>query len=124
MIFYQWRDSILTSPAKRDKIILANLLLSLAINVFIWLALILVLGARGQYIILGYNMYFGISAFGPWYNILLIPILSLLVIALNFSLSFYLYLKEIILSYFLAAVALVFNLLLLVSALIIIYVNI
>ena len=124
MIFYQWRDSILTSPAKRDKIILANLLLSLAINVFIWLALILVLGARGQYIILGYNMYFGISAFGPWYNILLIPILSLLVIALNFSLSFYLYLKEIILSYFLAAVALIFNLLLLVSALIIIYVNI
>ena len=124
MIFYQWRDSILTSPAKRDKIILANLLLSLAINVFIWLALILVLGARGQYIILGYNMYFGISAFGPWYSILLMPILSLLVIALNFSLSFYLYLKEIILSYFLAAVALVFNLLLLVSALIIIYVNI
>ena len=124
MLFYQWRDSILTSPAKRDKIILANLLLSLAINVFLWLTLILVLSARGQYIILGYNMYFGISAFGPWYNILLIPILSLLVIALNFSLSFYLYLKEIILSYFLAAVALIFNLLLLVSALIIIYVNI
>jgi len=124
MIFYQLRDSILTSPAKRDKIILANLLLSLAVNIFLWLALILVLGTRGQYIILGYNMYFGISAFGPWYNILLIPILSLLVIALNFSLSFYLYLKEIILSYFLASTALILNLLLLVSALVIIYVNI
>lgn len=124
MILYQLQDSILMSPGRRDKLILMNLFLSLALNMVLWLLLILNFWQAREYIILGYNIYFGISAFGQWYQILLLPLLGLIVILLNFSLSFYLYLKEKLISYFLASTALIFHLIIFLASVIIIYVNI
>lgn len=112
------------SPAKRDRLIIMNLLLSVAINIVLWALLILNFWFSREYIILGYNIYFGISSFGPWYQVLLMPILGLLVILVNFSLSFSLYLKEKIISYLLSLVATIFSAIIFLAALIIIYVNI
>lgn len=112
------------SPAKRDRLVMMNLFLSVAINVVLWALLIFNFWQSSKYVVLGYNIYFGISDFGPWYQSLVMPILGLVVIFLNFSLGFSLYLKEKILSYFLAFVASIFNIIIFLAALIIIYVNI
>ncbi|MDO8668802.1 MAG: hypothetical protein Q7K65_00730 [Candidatus Buchananbacteria bacterium] len=101
-----------------------NLFLSVLINAIMWVLLIFNFWQDSQYIVLGYNIYFGISSFGPWYQILLMPILGVAVILLNFSLSFSLYLKEKILSYSLAFIASIFNFIIFLAANIIIYVNI
>lgn len=124
MILYKIQDSILMSPAKRDRLIIMNLFLSVLINAIMWVLLIFNFWQDSQYIVLGYNIYFGISSFGPWYQILLMPILGVAVILLNFSLSFSLYLKEKILSYSLAFIASIFNFIIFLAANIIIYVNI
>ena len=124
MIFYKLQELILKSPAKRDRLILANLFLAIAIDMAIWLLLIFNFWRSSEYIVLGYNIYFGISSFGHWYQVLLLPILGLIIIIFNFTLAFNLYLKEKILSYFLALGSLIFNILILITSLIIIYVNI
>lgn len=124
MILYKIQDSILMSPAKRDRIIVASLAISLVINVVLWVLLIFNFVQGSQYVVLGYNIYFGISAFGPWYKVLLMPALALLVILFNFPLAFSVYLKEKMMSYFLSFVALLCNIIIFLAALIIIYVNI
>jgi len=124
MILYKIQDSILKSPAKRDRLIISNLFLSLTINIFLWFFLLYNFWQANQYVVLGYNIYFGISLLGHWYQILIMPIMGLVVIAFNFSLGFYFYLKERLISYFLAGIASVFNIIVLLAALIIIYVNI
>lgn len=124
MIWYKFKESILKSPAKRDKLVLVNLVLSLLINVAILAALIFYFSRSSEYVVLKYNMYFGISSFGSWYFILLIPLLGLLVGAVNFLWCFKLYLKEKELSYFLAITTSVFAVLMAVVASIITYVNI
>jgi hypothetical protein len=123
-MLYKFQDKVLMSPAKRDKIILIGLVLSVLINVVTWVTLFFVFWQDPEYIVLGYNIYFGISYLGPWYNILLMPLLGALVILFNYVFSFSFYLKEKILSYFLAVTALAFNILMLLSAAVLIYVNI
>ena len=124
MMLYRFSDAILMSPAKRDRIILLNLVFSAFINIVTWIALFFAFSGSIEYIVLRYNIYFGISYLGPWYNILFLPILGILVFLINFSFSFYFYIKEKILSYFLAVTASVFNVLMLLAAAILIYVNI
>ncbi len=111
------------SPAKRDRLVLFNLFLSLSLNLMLWIGLLFNFAQSSKFIVLGYNIYFGISSFGPWYQVLLMPLIGLIVIALNFSICFSLYLREKIISYFLAFVASITNLIFFLAALIIIYVN-
>jgi hypothetical protein len=124
MILYKLQDLILMSPAKRNKVILVNIILSLLINIVVWVAFIVVFRGSDEYIVLGYNMYFGISSLGPWYQILIMPAIGAFVILLNFGLCFYLYLKDRTLSYFLAVATSVFNVLMALASFILIYVNI
>lgn len=124
MILYRLWDSILMSPAKRDRLIIMNLFLSFALNIVLWALLIFNFFPANQYIVLGYNIYFGISAFGRWYQVLIMPTLGLAVILINLYLSLLLYLKEKLISYFLAFTSSIVNIIFFLAALIIIYVNI
>lgn len=124
MILYKLQDSILTSPAKRDRLIIMNLFLSVVLNILLWILLVFNFLPANQYVVLGYNIYFGISSFGPWYRVLIMPALGSVIILLNFSLSFSLYLRERLVSYFLSFTASIFNIIIFLAALIIIYVNI
>ena len=123
MLFFNFREAVITSPAKRDKLILANLFFSLLVNAGIWAALIFNFLTVNEYIILRFNIYFGISSLGPWFFILVIPFIQLLIIVANNLFSFYLYLKEQLLSYFLSFAASFFSLIILVAAALIIYEN-
>ncbi|MFA4871899.1 MAG: hypothetical protein WC610_02465 [Patescibacteria group bacterium] len=123
MIFFQIKEKIKLSPAKRDKAIIFNLTFALLINLALWIILLFSFWRTSDYIILGYNIYFGISAFGPWYQILLLPLMGLIIIAVNFLSAFFVYLPQKILSYFLAVVATVANVIVLVAGLLLVFSN-
>ena len=123
MIFFKFRELIATSPAKRDKIILISLILALIINISVWVAYLVKFFNAPEYIVLHYNIYFGISDLDIWYKILIPPFLGLLVVGVNFLLSFYFYLKKQALSHFLSVSALIFNLILALACFLLIYIN-
>ena len=121
--WFKFREAVFSSPAKRDRITLACLVLSGLINLSLWAVLLSNFWQSSEYIVTRYNIYFGISALSQWWVILLMPLLGLLVILLNFSLSFYLYLRYQFLSYFLAGGALTFNILMAVAGALLVYAN-
>lgn len=123
MALFKIREAILTSPAKRDRIIVTALILSCLLNLGIWAALLLAFWQSSEYIVFHYNIYFGINSLTPWYFVAVIPATALLFSAVDFLLSFYLYLCYRLLSYFSAATALTVNLLLAVASGLLIYVN-
>lgn len=116
-------DLISNSPAKYDKIIYFSLLLALLSNIIIWLMILIVFWNFKEYIILGYNVYFGISSFGVWYKLLLLPLLGLLIILINNLLAFQIYLEYSILAKFLSVMTVVINFILIIFISLIIYLN-
>ena len=123
MIFFKFRELIATSPAKRDKIIISSLILALIINLGVWVSYLIKFYNAPEYVVLRYNVYFGISDLGIWFKILIQALLGLLVICGNFLLSFYFYLKKQTLSHLLAVSALAFNLILAGACFLLIYIN-
>lgn len=122
-MFWDFIATIFSSPAKRDRIILVNLFLSLLINVSLWAVLLFNFWQMPEYIVTRYNIYFGISALNAWYWILLMPLLGLVIFVINFLLAFNLYLKQKFLSYFLSFGVLAFNFVLLLAGLLLVYEN-
>lgn len=123
LILSKIREVVLVSPMKRNKIILALIALALIINVGSWLAALLIFGGVNHYIILGYTVYFGISAIGPWYQLLWLPALGTLTIAVNTAIGINWYVRERLISYGLGYASLAVNLILLVGLLFIISLN-
>lgn len=124
MILIKLHEIFFTSPVRRDKIVLANLVLSVLMNILLWLFLTVIFWQASDFIVLRYNIYFGISLFGPWWQILSVPLTSLLFILINFSAAFYFYLNYRALSYFLSFAATATGLILLVAGLFLIYINV
>ncbi len=124
MLFFELREFLKNSPGKRDKIIVINFFLALALNVILWLALALNFRPSTEYIILHFNIYFGFSALGPWYSVFLLPFLGLLTASVNIFLALYVYLNYRLLGYFLSLTASLVNLIFLVGGLLLIYVNV
>lgn len=123
-IFFKLRDLIENSPAKRDRFILTSFIVSVLLAV---VAILIVLGYFWNfkdYIVLHYNIYFGISSLGSWLLLLLLPLSSLLVLLLNGVLILILYLKQKILSYFLSFASVFYGLIVFAAVLLIIYINI
>ena len=123
MLLLKLRELIYDNPAKRDKIIIANLFLSLLVDIILWGLLLAKFWNFGEYVVLDYNIYFGISLLGPWYQILLIPLFGLAAVVVDFLLAFHLYLKNLLVSRFLTFTALGFNLIMLAAGLFLMSVN-
>lgn len=122
-LFFKVREIIEISPAKRDRLISISLIISIVLNFLAWVAVPIMFWQAKEFVVLQYNIYFGISSLGPWLMLLLLPAFGLLVIAVNYSLSFYWYLKEKVLSMFLASSALSLQLIIAVALGLIIYMN-
>jgi len=123
MIFFKLNELIYTNPAKRDKIVLAGFVLGLASIIASIIALLVKFFLAREYVVLHYNIYFGISSLGPWYQIFIIPLWGIVIWLVNFFLSFHYYLKIKIISYFLAISAGAINLILLVASILLIIAN-
>jgi len=122
-LFFKVREIIEISPAKRDRLIVVSLAASAAVNALAWILIPIFFWQSKEFVVLQYNIYFGISSLGPWPMLFFMPASGLLVAAVNFSLSFGLYLKEKAISLFLAAAAMAFQAIILAALGLVIYMN-
>lgn len=109
----------------KSKIVLALLFFAIFINIADWLALVLFLRPPvGAVVILHYNVYFGVDWAGKAKQAYFLPLIGLIILVINFSLSVYFYkLKERIAAYVLLITALAVELSLLISIISVIIVN-
>ncbi len=84
----------------RDKKIFWALLAGLLINIFFWLALRSLISSLENPIPLHYNIYFGVDLLGDKQEIFKLSFIASLIFLINFVLSFIIYHKEKLLSYF------------------------
>ncbi len=122
-LIFRVRDSIETSPAKRDRLVLISLIAAGIMNLASWLIVPAFFWNFKEYAVLQYNIYFGISSLGPWMMLMLFPLLALVFSAINFSLSLLFFLKDKLLCYYLAVSAAGINLISLCALILIIYIN-
>lgn len=69
-------------------------ILSLFLNLLIWLIIFLKLPATVNWIPLHYNAYLGIDWIGPWLQIFIYPSISLLIILVNLLIIIFIHKKE------------------------------
>ena len=116
-------DLIDGSPAKHDKFVYFSLLFAFLLNLALWITVVVAFWSSSEYIILQYNMYFGISSFGPWYQLLLMPLGGLAVILINGLLAFQIYLGYRVLARIMPVIAALINALLIIVVALLIYIN-
>jgi hypothetical protein len=85
---------------------------------------ILPLSGEKPFIPLHYNVYVGVDAFGPWYDVFLLPALGALLLAVNMAFQAVLYERERVLSAFFVVATLLAELVLLVSMVLIVLLNV
>jgi hypothetical protein len=108
----------------QSRIILWLLFLTALFNLVDWVLLKIFLRSGEKLIILHYNVYFGVDSLGVSRGAYLLPSIGLIVLILNFILSFYFYVqKERIASYILLLTALMVQLSLLISVVSVIIIN-
>lgn len=90
-------------------------LLSLLLNIFLWLLLIWRIPPTTSWIPLHYNVYFGIDWLGPWVYIFIYPLLGLFFILFNVYLAIFLQPKGPFLSRLLIWTGLLIQLLIILS---------
>lgn len=123
MLSLQIRELIWDNPAKRDKLLLAGIFLALFLNVAIWVLSLSKFYGYNDYIILDYNIYFGINMLGPWYYVLALPGVGLALAVIDYLLAFWVYLKSPLASYFLASAAVAVNLLIIIAVFFLSFIN-
>ena len=107
----------------RDKIILNNLIISLACWLFGLIWLYFKITPRVEPVALRYTIYFGIDLIGPWYYVYIFPLSGIIIILINFILAYLIFLKIKILSYFLALASSVIQILLIILSILIFLLN-
>jgi hypothetical protein len=123
MLIVRLQELITRSLGRKDKVILSGLIFSVVLNLISWSALLFYFWGFTGYAIIGYNIYFGISSFGPWQMVLLLPLTGSLVILVNFLLALVLYLNYRVLSYILTVTTGLVNVIIVFVGAMLIYIN-
>lgn len=108
------------STYRDDKVVLSTVCISIAVNLFSWVALYIQLRpfsylAESGQIPLHYSLNFGVDAIGPWYAVFVMPALGLAILVFNSALGYLFYYKEKVLSYMLLITQCVINIILAVG---------
>jgi len=123
IIFLKLRQLIEESPAKRDRLVSGVLIAAVVFDLLSFLAILIYFWRVKEFVVLQYNIYFGISSFGPWFYLLLLPLFGLLVCLVNFLLALKVYLRDKNLSYFLSFSALAVALIIATQIGLLVYMN-
>jgi hypothetical protein len=128
MLFYSV-SKFFEHPYREDLYVKINFLVSILLNVTLWGALYFKLQplsylADSAQIALHYNIYFGIDSIGPWYQVLIIPILGLFIIIFNNILGYIFYLQDKLISHFLVFSQTAMQLILFAAGIFVILLNI
>lgn len=129
--FYQFINNLKSTPARKNKIILISLIAAALLNLLTWLLIYFKLWpvvnnlpAEQAYIPLHYNIYLGVDLFGNWKRAFIMPEAGLAILLINALLSFSLFNKKEILSYFLSLAAVTVQILCFVSSIFVVLINI
>lgn len=114
---------IFTGVVIKDRFILINFGLALIINLLLAFLLYTEIEHSGLPIYLHYNVYFGVDLIGDWTQVFILPAAGLFIWIVNLSLAYLLYIKEKILSYFLAAAVLLASVFIFIAGLLVIWIN-
>lgn len=108
----------------RNRVVFWLLILSLVVNLAIWISLKIFIVPVDLPIILHYNVYFGVDMLGRWRQAFMLPFLGLILLAINVSLALHFYgQKERIASHILLMATLMLQLSLMVAAISVIIIN-
>jgi hypothetical protein len=107
----------------QDKILLILFLVSLILNLLLYLAILGWVRAQTEPLILHYSVYFGIDLIGSWYRLYLMPAVGSFLLLVNFFLTILFYRKERIIGYFSSGALAFAELLLLVGGILLVWIN-
>ncbi len=120
-----FRDALVellrTSALCRRTALASGILLLLTIALPVWR--ILPLAGEKPFIPLHYNVYMGVDAFGPWYDIFILPALGTALFFVNLAFQAAFFERERVLSVFFAVATLVTELILFVAMVLIVLLN-
>ena len=112
LLFYELKQKILKAEIIKDRILViiffAALLINIGLFVFLYYKIPqLVSLMKTDIITLHYNIYFGGDYIGDSGKIFSLPILGFMIFLINTILAFFLYIRAKILSYYLAIISLI-----------------
>lgn len=116
-----------TYPLKlyiRYKPNLIMLSLALLVNISTWVWILWNMRPQEEMIFLHYNILFGVDYVGEWWRVFSIPIIGLLIIFANFLIGWFLFHKDKFISTIMNAVSLFCQLFLLVTAALLVFLNV
>jgi hypothetical protein len=130
IFFHKLISTITNSPARKNKLIIISTVIAIILNIAIWAIIyflfrphVINLPEAQSFIPLHYNIYIGADLYGKWYKIFYNPALGLLLMVINTILMAIIYNKKKIISYYLAIVSPIIQLLLLISTALAILIN-
>jgi len=106
----------------KDKVIFLSVTAILLINVATWINLFQITKVDGL-IPLHYNIYFGIDYMGEWYKIFTLPLIGLIVFAVNLFISIFVYFKDKFISYILLVSAILVQIIIFLASLSVVWIN-
>ncbi|NBS41394.1 hypothetical protein EBS80_01930 [bacterium] len=115
-------DLFRTSSLYRWTAAASGVLLLLTIALPVWR--ILPLSSVKPFIPLHYNVYMGVDAFGPWYDVFVLPALGFVLLAVNLVFQVVFFRRERILSVFFAVATVASEAVLLAAMLMIVLLNV
>lgn len=107
----------------KDRFVRINLFLAGGLNIILWLWLFWQTKDFSGHIALHYNIYFGIDLLGSWFNLFYLPALGLAIFLFNLAIGAISFEREKMLGYFLVGVATLNQILLLLAAFFVVFIN-
>ena len=107
----------------RDLRNLIPLVLSLGIQIFIWIYILLNIKPSIGRVFLHYNIVFGVDLLGEWWKILYLPLGGLIILLVNSVISFFLYKKDKFFSWLLSSWILLVHIYLVIEVYLLIRLN-
>lgn len=98
--------------------------LSLAMNIGIWLWLLLQIHPQKEPVFLHYTILFGVDLTGDWYRVLAVPVVGLCIFFVNAFLGWVLFQKDSFVAYILNAMSVVCHLFLGIVAALLVLLNV
>jgi hypothetical protein len=108
----------------KNKRILIPIILSFCICLLTVVYLALKIKPQTNPIFLHYNIYFGVDLIGSWYRVFIMPALGFIILCINIWISYIMYKRVVIVGYFVQWLTVSFELIILISALLIVRQNI
>lgn len=107
----------------RNRIILTVLIISVVANISLWIFLKLFIKPGPVPLTLHYTIYFGPDLLGEAWQVLTIPLVGLVIILINISLGFLIYLRDRFTAYFLISILPVVQIFLWIGAITLVMIN-